>query len=458
MPAASSSARYAVNLHAAASTGDIQTVKAFLQEAPFDLNKGDSAFGWTPLHLAVKYEHSDVVLALVENKAILGLPDKKKMSPIEWAERKMSERKLGVPEVDSGSVLMGVSRGSLEEQACARNVAEICNTLFGYTRVGHAFYMAAAKTATGEAGDAEDAMMEAMRGGWERGIDWMGGMGGLGGKNILSVHGESEGLRLARAHGNPEALKILLLTAHEESVMHALKGKIKRLDFAAEPSPASVHLCTFMLQVAVLNQRPFPRVADLRVTPGGERGTRVVSVEIEMMEAVDLDKVVHVMRMPGDTSIAECLLRALTMQAKIIKEDWKNEFASHGLFLRGGGSGGGGGEALDILSPLDLHTPLVESSGGPVLSLECKLLPGGAGENYATVSSWAEARQSLRYAMSTIECTESLARAASLPRLEVEAQACRERLAKVEMFEQSADAKAGGVNCGNCAAAECNMM
>ena len=78
-----------VDLHDAALRGDVAATERFLAQGALDLNTRKGQFLWTPLHLAVKYEHHAVAKLLVRSKAMLGIRDANEKTALEWAEHKI---------------------------------------------------------------------------------------------------------------------------------------------------------------------------------------------------------------------------------------------------------------------------------------------------------------------------------------------------------------------------------
>ena len=96
-------------LHEAALAGDTETAKLILEDAVcHDLNRKKEPFGWTPLHLSVKYEALGVTRALLRAKASVTLEDKQNMNAMDWALRKMEENQKQTAKPDYGAILKTV--------------------------------------------------------------------------------------------------------------------------------------------------------------------------------------------------------------------------------------------------------------------------------------------------------------------------------------------------------------
>jgi len=75
-------------IHDAAKAGDLEKVKALLKANPdlvFSKDEHDPAYGGTPLHLAVRYDHKDVVEFLLTSRADVDAKDMYANTPLQWA-------------------------------------------------------------------------------------------------------------------------------------------------------------------------------------------------------------------------------------------------------------------------------------------------------------------------------------------------------------------------------------
>jgi len=76
----------AKDLRHAAMYGDIEALQGFVSTGSEVDAKG--CFGWTALHLSVKYQQEESVQCLINEKADVNIKDDKGRTALDWAERK----------------------------------------------------------------------------------------------------------------------------------------------------------------------------------------------------------------------------------------------------------------------------------------------------------------------------------------------------------------------------------
>ena len=72
-------------IHDAAKTGDVETIRVLLKANPELVNNRDNPVGWTPLHVAAQAGHKEVAELLLANRADVNAKDNRGMTPLHWA-------------------------------------------------------------------------------------------------------------------------------------------------------------------------------------------------------------------------------------------------------------------------------------------------------------------------------------------------------------------------------------
>jgi ankyrin repeat protein len=77
-----------VNIHDAATLGDLQRVKALVAEHPDLVSSTANTFGNTPLMYAAIYGHKDIARFLLANKADVNARNRDSKTALHWAAGK----------------------------------------------------------------------------------------------------------------------------------------------------------------------------------------------------------------------------------------------------------------------------------------------------------------------------------------------------------------------------------
>jgi len=290
----------ASDLHDAAMRGDVAACECFLRgdEGGLDLNMRKGKFLWTPLHLAVKYEHYEVAHLLVKRKAILGIRDVNEKTALEWVEHKIFLRNNGV----------------LKERNSKTNLA-------GKTALDAIHILLTDSVEMGTA------LYEAARSGGLAVLELLAEYPGIG------IEAEGEALKRAAFFADVEALKCLMGCVHDRGAMLAIKYPLipTAADTAMEPAVSSdkLPMCQLiagaLLDIACLNRGSIEREAD-------KAPLEFINLEVEMMGEGKLRSYKPFrLRVLKHASVAECLIKAVLF--KSINEEWRTLLDRHQLTL-----------------------------------------------------------------------------------------------------------------------------